>query len=256
MTKELIEEARRLARLTVARNWGDGGITTYEGALREMCKRLADALEATAADRQPSVPGQAANASVTPEWIASQRDQGWPDMHPEDYCHKCGAPNQSWCAASREDWLAATAGWAKETGREGICCVKCFSEMYREQTGSDPIWMLSRAAVPDAATDLSEMRKKVEEAKQNPDDVEWQTFWDRLTEDQIIELLDEVSIARAERDAALAAIERVRAVLSNDELVWSDGSYTNDLVVEVKDVLAALDGAPEPVGLPVEGESE
>lgn len=46
-------------------------------------------------------------------------------------------------------------------------------------------------------------------------------------------------------DAATAAVERVRAVLSNDELVWSDGSYTNVLVVEVKDVLAALDGAPE-----------
>ena len=50
-----------------------------------------------------------------------------------------------------------------------------------------------------------------------------------------------VDALRAERDAALAAIAAVRAVLASDELVWSDGSYTNDLVVEVKDVLAALE---------------
>lgn len=46
-------------------------------------------------------------AHVSP--IATQRELGW--MHPEDDCHG------SWIAAT---WIAATAAWALETGREGI----------------------------------------------------------------------------------------------------------------------------------------
>lgn len=87
---------------------------------------------------------QTMNERVSPDWIKSQRDQGWPDMHPEDYCHKCGARNPKWCAASREDWLMATFAWAAETGREGICCVTCFAGMYEEQSGESPVWMLTR----------------------------------------------------------------------------------------------------------------
>jgi hypothetical protein len=78
---------------------------------------------------------------VDPEWIKAQREQGWPDMHPEDYCHRCGARNDiSWCA-SAEDWQTATAAWAAETGREGICCIPCFVEMHREATGRDETWV-------------------------------------------------------------------------------------------------------------------
>ena len=70
---------------------------------------------------------------------------------------------------------------------------------------------------------------------------------DRVSDDLEQDIRALVAISRATvPDAATAALERVRVVLSNDELVWSDGSYTNVLVVEVKDVLAALDGAPEP----------
>ncbi len=45
----------------------------------------------------------------------------------------------------------------------------------------------------------------------------------------------------AERDAALAAIERVRARLGDILPDWSDSG-----VIAVADILAALDGAPEP----------
>lgn len=63
-----------------------------------------------------------------------QRALGWPDFHPEDYCHKCGAANPSWYA-ERDAWEVATKEWAKETGREGICCPGCFAEMHEEATG-------------------------------------------------------------------------------------------------------------------------
>lgn len=47
--------------------------------------------------------------------------------------------------------------------------------------------------------------------------------------------------AEAERDTALAAIERVRARLGDILPDWSDSG-----VIAVADILAALDGAPEP----------
>ncbi len=31
--------------------------------------------------------------SKTSDEINAQRDAGWPDFHPEDYCHRCGRPN-------------------------------------------------------------------------------------------------------------------------------------------------------------------
>src|SRR5690606_23608095 len=73
--------------------------------------------------------------AVAPELIEQQREKGWPDFHPEDYCHKCGDRiDPNWCA-SREDWTAATSVWAQETGREGICCIRCFAGMLSEATG-------------------------------------------------------------------------------------------------------------------------
>ena len=78
---------------------------------------------------------------MTPSDIATQRSLGWPDIHPEDYCHKCGARNPLWFV-DRETWLTATAEWAKETGREGICCPACFAEMHAKATGVEMIWEL------------------------------------------------------------------------------------------------------------------
>lgn len=79
---------------------------------------------------------------VDPLWIEKQREQGWPDMYPEEFCHKCGIRNFTW-VASREDWLIATSAWAKETGREGICCPACFLDMYEEATGSNIIMVVA-----------------------------------------------------------------------------------------------------------------
>ncbi|MBC7594512.1 MAG: hypothetical protein H7288_11340 [Kineosporiaceae bacterium] len=78
-----------------------------------------------------------------PEWIVQQRIAGWPDMHPEDFCHRCGTRNMLWAAATREVWLAGTSKWAAETGREGICCPRCFADMHADQTGHSTIWIFS-----------------------------------------------------------------------------------------------------------------
>ena len=83
-------------------------------------------------------------AQVSPGHIAKQREQGWPDIHPEDYCHGCGARNLPWFVDAREVWLEATAEWAAETGREGICCLNCFVQMHHDHTGERVIWSLSK----------------------------------------------------------------------------------------------------------------
>ena len=54
-------------------------------------------------------------------------------------------------------------------------------------------------------------------------------------------LMEALVGARAERDAATAAIERVRARLGDILPDWSDSG-----VIAVADILAALDWAPEP----------
>lgn len=78
---------------------------------------------------------------IDPDEIKRQRSLGWPDIHPEDYCHRCGVAFDPWFV-DRETWLTATATWARETGREGICCVTCFAEMHRQETGREVIWEL------------------------------------------------------------------------------------------------------------------
>jgi hypothetical protein len=80
---------------------------------------------------------------VCPSYILSQRALGWPDMHPEDYCHLCGVAFEHWIT-DRETWLLGTSAWAAETGREGICCVTCFTEMYKATTGESPCWKVRR----------------------------------------------------------------------------------------------------------------
>lgn len=83
----------------------------------------------------------AERANADPAWITEQRCSGWPDMHPEDYCHRCGAPNPSWYT-DRDTWLAATSGWAAETGREGICCPACLIALHEQATGERVLWEL------------------------------------------------------------------------------------------------------------------
>jgi hypothetical protein len=45
--------------------------------------------------------------AVLPEEIGRQRAMGWPDFHPEDFCHRCGRRNPVWSGDLR-DWRIAT----------------------------------------------------------------------------------------------------------------------------------------------------
>lgn len=110
------------------------------------------------------------------------------------------------------------------------------------------------AAVPDAATE--ELLKRVEEAEaQSAEDrVEWQQMKERASQrfnayQQKKRELRQMEIraekAEAERAAALAAIDRVHDTLS---LHNPNGRL-------VKEVLAALDGAPEPDDDPCKAET-
>jgi len=80
--------------------------------------------------------------SIPVDQIARERDAGWPTIHPEDYCHRCGGRNMLWFADSGT-WLVATEAWAADTGREGIFCPQCFADLYEEATGERCVWSLS-----------------------------------------------------------------------------------------------------------------
>ena len=56
----------------------------------------------------------------TTDEINAQRDAGWPDFHPEDFCHRCGRPYGNWFIDLGEpEWYAITGGI-------GIVCPSCF----------------------------------------------------------------------------------------------------------------------------------
>lgn len=82
-------------------------------------------------------------ARVSPAEIDQQRDQGWPDFHPEDYCHRCGAPNPSWSVDALR--FNAAMGPSESHGWEGIVCIGCFVQLHEAATGLTCTWRL----VPD-----------------------------------------------------------------------------------------------------------
>jgi len=75
--------------------------------------------------------------SVTPDEIRQQRTLGWPDFHPETYCHECGRPNiRAWHSP---EWVQLTGS------HSGILCPVCFAAL-----DPDAIWCIRRHVEPDA----------------------------------------------------------------------------------------------------------
>lgn len=94
--------------------------------------------------------------SVPLDLIERERTAGWPTIHPEDYCHRCGARNMVWFT-SADLWKVATAAWAAETGREGICCPACFADLHEQATGNPRIiWEVRPWSPPTETTALAE----------------------------------------------------------------------------------------------------
>lgn len=65
---------------------------------------------------------------VTEADLERQRANGWPDFHPEDYCHRCGGRNCVWWVDS-DEWNRVMRD---EDGNQlwwGIVCPSCFCEL-------------------------------------------------------------------------------------------------------------------------------
>jgi hypothetical protein len=69
--------------------------------------------------------------------IAEQRVKGWPDFHPEDYCHRCGQRNVY-------SWHAPNDLWDRLVGVrwDGIVCPQCFTELARAVGIEPSVWLL------------------------------------------------------------------------------------------------------------------
>lgn len=86
-------------------------------------------------NNEPQLPASA----VLPEEILRQRELGWPDFHPEDYCHRCGRRNPSWWVDGKQ-WRTATEH--RDRGYIDILCPPCFVEEYERATGTTTSWAL------------------------------------------------------------------------------------------------------------------
>ena len=81
--------------------------------------------------------------SVTPDDIERQRSLGWPDFHPETYCHRCGGKNvRSWFVES-DRFYAAVEALGLNVG--AIVCPGCFVVGHELATSLGCTWRL----VPD-----------------------------------------------------------------------------------------------------------
>jgi len=84
--------------------------------------------------------------SVDAADIAAQRDSGWPDFHPEDFCHRCGCPNVSWHIESRVWNVVMRGGTSDGWGNwQEIICIPCFSELAEAHFGACT-WRVVREA--------------------------------------------------------------------------------------------------------------
>jgi hypothetical protein len=85
----------------------------------------------TTSDRQDHLSPFRGTVSVTLAYIDQQRRDGWPDIHPEDFCHRCAGRNISWHIAS-DVWNAvmrpegADSPWRWSE----IICPACFAELF------------------------------------------------------------------------------------------------------------------------------
>lgn len=77
--------------------------------------------------------------SVTVEEIKRQRDLGWPDFHPEDFCHHCGGRNvPSWFVDSDR----FNTAFGQQHPYSGIVCPGCFVDAHEKATGLTTTWEL------------------------------------------------------------------------------------------------------------------
>ena len=82
--------------------------------------------------------------SVSAEDITTQRAAGWPDFHPEDFCHRCGHKNVSWYIDGSTWADVMRSGDPLSWGRwQEIICIPCFIELAEERAGGCA-WRITR----------------------------------------------------------------------------------------------------------------
>jgi hypothetical protein len=96
--------------------------------------------------------GQTVYLQLTPQAVAlaeitRQRALGWPDFHPEAYCHRCGQRNVY-------SWHAPDEVWNQVLDPAAIVCPQCFTELAREAGVEPSVWKLIDSDAPaDAVPD-------------------------------------------------------------------------------------------------------
>jgi hypothetical protein len=127
----------------------------------------------------PTEPAETPNApawvhSVLPSEIVRQRQIGWRDFHPEDFCHICGRRNPVWFAPA-VDWDAVV------DGHGGIFCPSCFTGLYAAATGNDRAVWEFRTFTPSvpAANGLEpgEIVAVPAGLRNDPDGVQWECYF-------------------------------------------------------------------------------
>lgn len=98
-------------------------------ACAEAAEAARDQAEATVAEER-----------VTPEAIRRQRELGWPDFHPETYCHRCGGRNLT-------SWSVPSEMWNRAASPRDILCPQCWTRAYEAATGAE---FLHWSLLPDA----------------------------------------------------------------------------------------------------------
>lgn len=74
--------------------------------------------------------------SITSEEMAEQRRAGWPDMHPEDFCHRCFGRNLSWwCDPDVWNAVMRPEGPDSPWRWNEIICPACFAELFIAKFG-------------------------------------------------------------------------------------------------------------------------
>ncbi len=88
--------------------------------------------------------------------IAEQRSLGWPDFHPEDFCHRCGLPNLSSWYVNSTEWQVAVSDVAR------ILCPQCFVALWKEATGFGGTWELRLDPLTDQRIGDTEVRTGID----------------------------------------------------------------------------------------------
>ena len=87
-----------------------------------------------------------AASSVPVEEIDHQRSLGWPDFHPEDYCHRCGNRNVECWFAPQDTWTEALPLIGRQWAH--IICPQCFTKLHEKATGRQEIWEIRKWVDP------------------------------------------------------------------------------------------------------------